>query len=120
MRATYLWLLQLVTGTAIAVLLGGHLLSMHLRVILRFFGVSAAELTSWGAIIGQASQGIWIYLYMVLLALLLYHGLYGLRNIILELTPSVKTERIVTWVFIAIGSIVFIWSGLIPVTISAN
>lgn len=120
MRATYLWLLQLVTGVAIAVLLGGYLLSMHLRVILRFFGVSGTELTSWGAIIGQASQGIWIYLHMVLLALLLYHGLYGLRNIILELTPSGKTERIVTWVSTIMGSIVFIWSAVVLVVISAS
>ncbi len=117
MRNTYLQLLQLATGALIAVLLGIHIVVMHLDDILGFFGVDAAKPISWGAMIERASQGIWAGLYIALLAFVLYHAFNGLRNIILELTPSVKTERIVTWVIIAFGIIAFIGGTYVPVAL---
>jgi len=117
MRNTYLRLLQLVTGALIAVLLGIHIVIMHVDAILGFFGVDAAKPTSWGAMIERASQGIWAGLYIALLVFVLYHAFNGLRNIILELTPSVKTGRIVTWVIIAFGIIAFIGGTYVPVAL---
>lgn len=108
MRNTYLWLLQLVTGVLIAVLLGIHMVLIHLDDILSFFGVDAAAPTSWESMIDRAGQGIWVSLYIALLAVGLYHGINGLRGIILEATPSAKTERIVTWVLTVFGIIIFI------------
>jgi len=90
---------------------------MHLNDILGFLGVDATEPTSWGSMIERASQGIWAGLYIALLAFVLYHAFNGLRNIILELTPSVKTERIVTWVIIAFGIIAFIGGTYVPVAL---
>jgi len=117
MRNTYLWFLQLVTGVLIAVLLGIHLVIMHLDVILGFFGVDVAEVTSWESMIGRAIQGVWAGLYMALLAVVLYHALNGLRGIILESTPSATTERIVTWVIIAFGIIAFIGGTYVPLAL---
>lgn len=117
MRTTYLWLLQLVSGVLIAVLLGIHVVSIHLRAILGFFGVDATQPTSWESMIGRANQGIWVGLYIALLALVLYHSLYGLRSIIFELTPSIKTERIVTWVIIVFGIIAFIGGTYVPIAL---
>ena len=114
MRTTRLHLLHMLTGVLIAVLLGIHLVILHLDAILGFFGVDATETTSWEAMTGRASQGIWAGLYIALLAFVLYHALYGLRGIILEVTPSVKTERIVTWSFIIIGIIAFGWGAYVP------
>jgi len=51
MRNTYVWFLQLVTGVLIAVLLGIHVVIMHLDAILGFFGVDMAEVTSWESMI---------------------------------------------------------------------
>ena len=120
MRSTYLWFLQLVTGVAIAVLLGIHMVIQHLDAVLGFFGVDVAESTSWASMIGRTSQGIWVFLYIALLAVGLYHGINGLRRIILEATPSVKTERIVTWVLIIFGIIVFIWGAYVPVALFSS
>ena len=39
MRNTYLQLVQLITGVLVAVLLGIHMVNMHLDAILGFFGV---------------------------------------------------------------------------------
>lgn len=118
MRTTYLRLLQLVTGVLIAALLGIHMVISHLDAILGFFGVDATEPFSWESMIGRASQGIWVGLYIALLALVLYHGLYGLRGIILELTTSVKTARIITRIFIIIGIVTFIWGTYVVALLS--
>ena len=120
MRNTYLRLLQLVTGALIAVLLGIHIVIMHLNDILGFLGVDATEPTSWGAMIERASQGIWAGLYIALLAVVLYHALHGLRGIILEVTPSVKTGRIITWVLIVVGIITFIWGSYVPIALFSS
>ena len=120
MRNTYLWLLQLVTGILIAVLLAIHMVIMHLDAILGFFGVNVAEAISWESMIGRATQGVWAGLYMALLAVVLYHALNGLRGIILELTPSATTERIVTWVIIAFGIVAFAGGTYVPVALLAG
>ncbi len=113
-----LQLLHMLTGVLIAVLLGVHMVVINLDTILGFFGVDATEPTSWESMIGRAGQGIWVGLYIALLALVLYHGLYGLRGIILELTPSVKTARIITRTFIIIGIVTFIWGTYVVALLS--
>ncbi len=120
MGSTYLRLTQLVTGVLVAVLLGIHMVIMHLDAILGFFGVDATEQTAWASMIDRASQGIFVALYVALLAVGLYHGLHGLRNIILEVTPSIKTGRVVTWIIIVAGIIVFIWGTYVPVALLAS
>ena len=117
MRNTYLWFVQLVTGVLIAVLLGIHMVLMHLDTILDFFGVNVNDPTSWQSMIGRSREVIWAGLYIALLAVVLYHALNGLRNVILELTPSVRAERIVTWAIIALGTIVFIWGSYVPIAL---
>ena len=117
MRNTYLWFIQLVTGALIAVLLGIHMVLMHLDAILGFFGVNVNDPTSWQSMIRRSSEFIWAGLYIALLAVVLYHALNGLRNVILELTPSIRTERIVTWAIIVFGIIVFIWGSYVPIAL---
>ena len=120
MWRTRLHLLHMLTGILIAVLLGIHMVIQHLDAVLRFFGATTTDPTSWGSMIARASQGIWVALYIALLAFLLYHALYGLRGIILEVTTSVKLERIITWSFIIIGIIVFIWGAYVPVVLLSS
>ena len=116
-RYTFLWLWQLITGVLIAVLLGIHMVMQHLDKILLFFGVNLNDTTSWNSMIERSREALWAGIYVVLLAVLLYHGLNGLRNIILELTPSPRTERVVTGVILAVGIIVFIWASYVPIAL---
>ena len=120
MRKTYLWLLQLATGILIAVLLGIHMTLMHLDAVLVFFGAEATDPTAWGPMIERASQGIWAFIYVALLAVGIYHALYGLRNIILEVTKSARTTRIIDRAIIASGIIIFAWSAYVPVALLSS
>jgi len=120
MRTTRLRLVHMLAGVVIAVLLGIHMVVIHLDAVLRFFGVSTTDPTSWQAMIGRASQGIWASLYIVLLAFVLYHAFYGLRGVILEVTTSAKTTRIVTWVLMVVGIITFIWGSYVPIALLSS
>ena len=117
MRNTYLQLLQLITGVLIAVLLSIHMVIMHLDAILGFFGVDVGEITSWESMIDRSGQCLWAGIYIALLAVVLYHGLNGLRNIILELTLSTRIAHIVTGIIIGFGIIAFIGGTYVPVAL---
>ncbi len=112
MGKTYLWILQLITGVLIAIFLGIHIVLLHLNDIL-----GTAEPTSWVTMIGRSSQGIFVALYIALLAVGLYHGINGLRNLLLEVTKSAKTVRIVNWVFAVLGICIFVWGAYVPVAL---
>ncbi len=107
MRDTYLWLLQIVTGGLIVVFLGVHMVLMHLDNILGFFGVDIGQPSSWSSMIERAAKWWWLSFYIIFLALVLYHALYGLRRVILEITPSGRTERVVTGIVWALGIVAF-------------
>ena len=96
------------------------LVLIHLHPILSFFGVDATELASWGAAIDQANQVTGVGLFIALLAVILYHALSGLRDIILELTPSTRTMRIVTRGIMVLGVSAFIWGVYLQVTMLAS
>ena len=115
MRTTRLQLLQFLSAIVIAVLLGIHMLTSHPTVTLGLFGVT--DPTSWASVMSRARQGIWVSLYIALLAFVLYHALYGLRGIILEVTPSARTERVINRVFIIIGILTFIWGSYVPIAL---
>ena len=111
MRNTYLQLIQMITGVLIAILLGVHVVVQHLDAVLGFFGVDVAEATSWESMTDRASQGIWVFIYIALLVFGLYHALNGLRNILLEVTTSTGTMRVINWVLILLG-VVFLVLGI--------
>lgn len=117
MRTTRFYILHMLTGALVAVFLGIHIISLHLDTILGFFGVDVTDAVSWESMMERAGQGIWAALYIALLAVVLYHALYGLRGIILELTPSAKAGRIVTRVFVIIGIITFAWGTYVPIAL---
>jgi succinate dehydrogenase hydrophobic anchor subunit len=116
-RFTYLWLMQLITGVLIAVLLGIHMVIQHLVDILLFFGVNLNDPTSWQSMIERSQQVMWAGIYIALLVVLLSHALNGLRNVILELTPSPRTERIVTGTIMGLGIVIFIWASYVPIAL---
>ncbi len=111
MRNTYLQLIHMLAGVLIAVLLGIHMVIMHLDEIMGFFGADVTHPTSWDSMIGRARQGLWAGIYIPLLAFALYHGLNGLRNVLIEVIPSSGGKRAMTWILIIVG-IVFLGLGI--------
>ncbi len=120
MRTTHLRLVQFITGGLIAVLLGIHMVINHLNDILHFFGAETIDPTTWESMLDRSRQGTWAGIYIVLLTFGLYHGLYGLRDILLELNPSARAERIITGVLVAVGIVFFAGGTFVPIALLSS
>ena len=101
---TRYWTWHMAAGVAIFVLLGLHMATMHLGGLTGLLVADPAEhATSPGnSQARDASLGLTLG-YIALLGLALYHGLYGVRTILLELTLEPRTERTVTVVLVIVG-----------------
>jgi succinate dehydrogenase hydrophobic anchor subunit len=118
MRNTYLQFTQYITGVLIAILLGIHVVNMHLDTILLFFGVNtffgidiAQDPTVFKLMMERAQTVTFAAIYIALLIFALYHAFNGLRNVLLELTTTPGAEKVVTGVIIFVG-VVFLVLGI--------
>ena len=93
MRDRTLWTWHLGAGLVILVLLGLHMAVMHLDQTLGIFGTPGAEPVEWESVAARAGSAFFTVTYVLLLGAALYHGLYGLRNILLELNPGAAVRR---------------------------
>jgi succinate dehydrogenase/fumarate reductase cytochrome b subunit len=99
MKTTYFWILQVLTGMTVLVLSGIHMLSIHLGPIRRFFGAEA------GAAAVPAYAGAWSAVLAAVSVVILVHAFIGLRQTMLELAPSARGGRVLTWAIVASGVI---------------
>lgn len=120
MRNTWLMIVHMATGVLIAILLGMHMVIMHLGNISGVTGSGTEDLLAWESMMERAQTGIWAAIYIALLAVTLYHALYGLRNIIIETAVSEKTARTVTLALIAAGAVLFVVGTYVPVALLAG
>ncbi len=116
MREVYYWLLSQIVGAIIFILLGIHMIIIHLDNILGFFGVEIGEPVSWNAIMERAQNFGWAVFYFIFLALALYHGFYGLRKILVELSLSPSLIRIINRFLPLIGIILFAYGTYITIS----
>lgn len=114
MRESNYWFISLVAGACMIVLLGVHLMLMHLGTLMAFLGIPAQEPLSYAAVAGRAKSITWVISYVALLGLALYHGLYGLRSILMEMR-SFQKSRASTWVLVIIGVAAFSFGSYVVI-----
>jgi succinate dehydrogenase / fumarate reductase membrane anchor subunit len=108
MREQRLWTWHMGAGLIILVFLGLHMTVMHLESIVRIFNPAEGELpVHWLNVVARSRSAFFMVTYVVLLGAALYHGLYGLRNIIQELNPAAGIRRAVTMVLTVGGILLF-------------
>jgi len=106
MKEVHLKILQYVTGIGIFFLLGLHLLLMHL---------AGGEPESWTSVAGRAASASWLAAYILILIFGIYHGLHGVRGLILELSLPNKAVKVMNWSIIFMGIAVFGYAVYIPI-----
>jgi succinate dehydrogenase / fumarate reductase membrane anchor subunit len=94
MRDRTLWTWHVGAGVVILVLLGLHMVIMHLDATLAFLGVGGGDPIEWDSVAERARSVFFTVTYVLLLGAALYHGFYGLRNILLELNPGAGLRRL--------------------------
>jgi succinate dehydrogenase hydrophobic anchor subunit len=104
MNETKYWTWFMAAGVVILVLLGLHMMIMHLGAITHLFVVDkGVEAT---AVVNSQSRDANLFFtitYVLLLGTALFHGLYGLRTILFELTLKKATEKALSVLFLVLG-----------------
>jgi succinate dehydrogenase hydrophobic anchor subunit len=103
MRDQRLWTWHVLAGLVILVFLGLHMAIMHLDTLLGWFNPAGAKPVEWASVALRAKMGFFTFSYIVLLGAALFHGLYGLRNILFELGPGRGVKSLLNFVLAAGG-----------------
>ncbi len=111
MRDQKLWTWHLAAGIVILVFLGLHMTIMHLNGVLVLKGMNPAggHPIDWANVAARARSGFFMVTYVVLLGAELFHGLYGLRNILFELDPARWLKRTISAVLLLGGLGLFVY-----------
>ena len=110
-----LWTWHLAAGILILLLLGLHMAIMHLDALLGIFNPAGGHPIDWANVLARSQSLFFMVTYVLLLGAALFHGLYGLRNIVFELGPAAPFRRSISWVLLLIGAGLFVvgtWAAL--------
>jgi succinate dehydrogenase/fumarate reductase cytochrome b subunit len=98
-------------GLVIFVFLGLHMAVMHLDTLLGWFTPAGMKPIAWDSVVQRARMGFFTVSYVVLLGAALFHGLYGLRNILFELGPGGGTRKGLSLVLAVGGVALFVYGA---------
>lgn len=106
MRDQKLWTWHILAGVVILVLLGLHMLTMHLDGLLPLAPLNPVEGKSpidWENVVARGKAVTMPVIYILLLGAALFHGLYGATNVVREANPPVWVQRAVTALAVVVG-----------------
>ena len=109
MKESTSWYLFMFAGLIIFVLLGMHMVTMHLEGFLAFFGATSEDVLKFESVFERGKQTGFTIFYILLLGTALYHGLYGLRTILFELNLKKGLQKTITLVFTIGGLGLFVY-----------
>jgi succinate dehydrogenase hydrophobic anchor subunit len=109
MRDQTLWTWHLIAAALIGVLLGMHMGIMHLNEILGWFNRPESRPVDWENVVMRAKMVGFAISYVLLLGAALYHGLYGLRNILFELNPGHGAKKAISGIILVAGLALFVF-----------
>ena len=106
MKETRLKILQYITGIGLFFFAGAHLIVSHL---------GSGEPTTWESVSDRAASTGWLTLYILLIVFGLYHGLHGLRTVILELSFPTSAVKVLDRALIIVGIAILGYALYIPI-----
>ncbi|MBD3384964.1 hypothetical protein GF407_08560 [candidate division KSB1 bacterium] len=120
MRESTLWRWHMLAGAVVFFLLGLHMVIMHLDDILLAIGAGHGKAIDTTVVFERSKQAFFMVTYVILLGAALYHGLYGMRNILFELTLKKGWETLINRIFIVVGLGLFIYGTYVAVFVFLN
>ena len=107
MRDQRLWTWHVLAGLVVLVFLGLHMAIMHLDALLGIFNPAGGHPIEWDNVVARARLGFFTVTYVVMLGAALFHGLYGLRNVLFELGLGPGVKKAVNGVLTLVGVVTF-------------
>jgi succinate dehydrogenase / fumarate reductase membrane anchor subunit len=134
MRDQKLWAWHLIAGAVILVFLGVHMLTMHMEGVIKIQSLNPASVgqvdkdkvpqardqnadeedihpIDWANVRARGVRTLYMASYIILLGAALFHGLYGLRNILFELNPAVWLRKTLSALLLLLGLGLFVYGA---------
>lgn len=105
------WLFQRISGLLLIFLLAVHIWMGHFSGLPNVLSGRQQELVLYDIVKLRLAQGLFIFVDFSLLALVLFHGLNGIRNILLEWGPAARRQKQVTTGLWALGVLTFCYGS---------
>ena len=99
MRDQSLWTWHVATAVIILILLGLHMIIMHLDDIVGVLNPAGDHPIDWANVEARAGSAFFMVTYIIFLGAALFHGFYGFRNVLFELNPAKGLKVFITSVF---------------------
>ncbi|MEO0146687.1 MAG: hypothetical protein ABIM19_07640, partial [candidate division WOR-3 bacterium] len=112
MRERHLWLLFILAAAFILVTLAIHMFLMHMGTVLGWLGITLGDPLAWESTIARSKQIGTLVLLFILLTAGLFHGLYGLRGILIEWIKNPIGQKAISWLIALFGVVAYAW-GLV-------
>lgn len=108
-----LWTWHVLAGLVIFGLLGLHMLIMHMDDVLHIvsFNPAGGHPIDWANVAARGKMVFFPITYTMLLGAALFHGLYGLKNILFELHLGTVAKRAVAAALLLIGLGLFLYGS---------
>jgi len=103
MNGTKYWTWHMAAGVVIVFVLGLHMLIMHMGGVSHLYAPNSGDADSLQNSLFRDGQLFFTVTYILLLGVALYHGLYGLRTMLFELTLPPAAEKAITVVLVLVG-----------------
>lgn len=117
MRESTLWMWHIFAGAVVFILLGIHMLIIHFDSILHLLGLGSGDVLVAESVFARSKQLGFMITYILLLGFALYHGLYGLRNILFELTLPKGVELVISLVLVMVGVFLFVYGTYVAIAV---
>jgi succinate dehydrogenase hydrophobic anchor subunit len=117
MRESKLWFWHILTAVIILVLLGLHMGIMHLSEIMGAIGIGTGHPIESESVFHRSQQLSFMIIYILLLGAGLFHGLYGLRSMLFELSLSKSSEKAIGGLCAIAGVALFIYGSYVAVAV---
>lgn len=117
MRESRLWFWHILSAVVILVLLGVHMGTMHMSSLLNFVGIGSHDPIQASEVFQRSQQAIYMVTYILLLGAALFHGLYGLRSMLFELSLSKGMEKAIGSVCAIAGIALFVYGSYVAVMV---
>lgn len=106
--AAWAWMLQRVSAAFLIFFLGAHLWVLHFAL--------GDERINFERVRERLQTPFFQVLDVVLLAVVLYHALYGVRSVILDFRVQGVGRHVLTWGFVVLGIIGFVYGFITLMT----
>ncbi len=117
MRESKLWFWHILSAVVILVLLGIHMGIMHMGEIWGALGIGSGDPVNSAEVFQRSGQFIFMITYIALLGAGLFHGLYGLRSMLFELSLSRAFEKTIGGICAVAGVALFIYGSYVAVAV---